>query len=69
MGAAVRTVWPTFVGDSGKPPLFVVVWPGDHVYDYAQTKRSPHFTDRAKAKAHADRLNGVAALEAAERRP
>lgn len=59
MRAAVRTVWPTFVGDAGKPRIFLVVWPGEHVPDYGQARNCRHFTTRAAAQAHADQLNGV----------
>lgn len=66
MAAQVRTVWPTFIDDMGKPRKFVVVWgSGDHVPSWGQL-HSPgrdHYTTRAEAQAVVDQANGVAAQE------
>lgn len=62
MGARVKTIWPTFIGDFGKDPVYRVVWSeGEHIPDYGQALNSPGtFKDRKKAQMHADTLNGNA---------
>jgi hypothetical protein len=71
MAAQVRTVWPTFIDDMGKPRKFVVVYSPDRYTPSWGSLHRPgvdHYTSREAAQAHADTVNGVAAQEYRDRR-